>query len=232
MGKEDDGRLLVIIPAYNEEASIGGVLCELRRECPQADVLVVNDGSADGTLRVCREAGCPVLDLPFNLGLSGAFQAGLRYAAQNGYSYALQFDADGQHPADAIPAMLRAVQERHVGVVVASRYLEGQKGWSMREIGSRMIGFCVWLTTGVRIHDPTSGMRLYTAPVIRRLARNMNSSPEPHTLACLLNDGVTVAETPAVMRERKAGKSYLNALSSIRYMFQTCLSILLVNRFQ
>ena len=71
MGKEDDGRLLIVIPAYNEEASIGGVLCELRRECPQADVLVVNDGSADGTLRVCREAGCPVLDLPFNLGLSG-----------------------------------------------------------------------------------------------------------------------------------------------------------------
>ena len=83
MGKEDDGRLLVVIPAYNEEASIGGVLCELRRKCPQADVLVVNDGSADGTLRVCREAGCPVLDLPFNLGLSGAFQAGLRYAAQS-----------------------------------------------------------------------------------------------------------------------------------------------------
>ena len=103
--------------------------------------------------------------------------------------------------------MLRAARERHVGVVVASRYLEGQKGWSMREIGSRMIGFCVWLTTGVRLHDPTSGMRLYTAPVLRRLAGNMNSSPEPHTLACLLNDGVTVAETPPLCASARRGRA-------------------------
>ena len=221
--------LLVIIPAFNEEQNIGHVIDDLERNCPQYDYLVINDGSSDRTAQLCRENGVPLLDLPINLGLAGAFQAGMRYAVRSGYQYALQFGADGQHCAEFVEPMLTCAQEHNRDIVIASRYIEGKKGMSIREIGSRMISVCIFLTTGKRIQDPTSGMRLYHLSVMEKLAHHMNYQPEPDTLAALLRDGATIEEIPATMNERLHGASYLSFANSIRYMFQVCMSILVVN---
>lgn len=226
---EIKANILVLIPAYNEEANIRQVIQELKEKCPEVDYLVVNDGSTDRTLEICRKEGFSVLDLPVNLGLAGAFQAGMRYALRNGYEYAVQFDGDGQHRAEYIPKLLECAISRKKNVVIASRFVNSKKGWSMREIGSRLISACIFLTTGRRIKDPTSGMRLYDRIVIERLAMYINYSPEPDTLAVLLKKGATVEEIPAAMDERAGGASYLTFANSVKYMFNVCVSILLVN---
>lgn len=221
--------LLVIIPAYNEQENIVHVVEDLQRHCPGYDYLVINDGSTDRTLQVCRENGFHVLDLPVNLGLAGGFQAGMRYAVRSGYRYAVQFDADGQHLAEYIRPMYECAEREQKDIVIASRYINGKKGWSPREIGSRLIGLCILLTTGKRIKDPTSGMRLYSREIMKTIASHMNYDPEPDTLAALIRSGASVAEIPAVMNERLSGASYLNFTNSVKYMFYMCISILVVH---
>ena len=221
--------LLVLIPAYNEEKSIKNVISDLQDHCPQYDYLIINDGSTDGTLEVCRKSGYNVLDLPVNLGLAGAFQAGMRYACRNGYRYAVQFDGDGQHLARYISAMEECAESENCNVVIASRFVEHKKGRSLREIGSRLISLCILLVTGKRIKDPTSGMRLYDRATMEKLAAQMNYDPEPDTLAALLKNGAKVREVQASMNERMYGVSYLNFTNSVKYMFYVCTSILIVH---
>ncbi len=224
--------LLVVIPAYNEEKNIQYVVEDLKKNCPQYDYLIVNDGSSDGTMRLCREQGYHVLDLPVNLGLAGGVQAGMRYAVRNGYEYAVQFDADGQHLGEYISVMHACAQKDGCDIVIASRYVEGKKGIGLREIGSRLISLCIFLTTGKRIKDPTSGMRLYDRKIMERIARQMNYDPEPDTLAALIRDGASIREVPAVMNERISGSSYLNLANSIKYMCYMCTSILIIHWFR
>lgn len=221
--------LLVIIPAYNEEKNIVHVMEDLQRNCPQYDYLIINDGSTDHTLQICQEKGYNVLDLPVNLGLAGGFQAGMRYAVRNGYSYAVQFDADGQHLAEYIGQMHERAERNQDDIVIASRFVEGKKGFSMREIGSRMISLCIFITTGKRIKDPTSGMRLYSRRIMKIVASHMNYNPEPDTLAALIRKGAQVSEIPAEMNDRISGVSYLNFTNSVKYMFYMCISILVVH---
>ena len=229
--KESEKRspLLIVIPAYNEENSIRSVVEDIEKHCPQYDYLIINDGSTDRTLEICREGHFHVLNLPINLGLAGAFQSGMRYAVCHGYQYAVQFDADGQHLAEFIAPMLECAREKKCDIVIASRYLERKRGRSFREIGSVLISLCILLTTGRRIKDPTSGMRLYSASVMEKLAMQMNYAPEPDTLATLLKKGFTVCEIPARMQERLYGASYLTFPNAVGYMLYTCVSILVVN---
>lgn len=225
--------LLVIIPAYNEEESITMVVNELKSLCASnIDYIVVNDGSTDRTYDICLKEGFPVLDIPMNLGLAGAFQAGMKYAMREGYSYAIQVDADGQHPIKAVPYMLNYIIDNKCDILIASRFLHGKKNWSMREIGSRMISLCIKLVTRKKITDPTSGMRMYSAAVIKKLATQMNFNPEPDMLVEIIKQGYSVEEFPVIMSERKAGKSYLGALSSLKYMFYICSSIVFVHWFR
>ena len=225
--------LLVIIPAYNEEESITLVVNELKSLCAyNIDYIVVNDGSTDKTYDICLKDGYPVLDLPMNLGLAGAFQAGMKYAYKKGYSYAIQVDVDGQHPINAIPCMLNYIIDNKCDVLIASRFLQGKKNWSVREIGSRMISLCIKLVTGKKISDPTSGMRMYSADMIKKLATQMDFNPEPDMLVEVIKQGYNIEEFPVVMSERKAGKSYLGALSSLKYMFYICSSIVFVHWFR
>lgn len=223
--------LLILIPAYNEEKNLPHVLEDLKTDCPQYDCLVINDGSTDGTAQVCRFYGVSVLDLPVNLGLTGAIQAGMKYAVREGYSYALQFDADGQHCAEYVSNMLECIQKENCNIVIASRYVNQKKGWSSRELGSRLISSCIFMATGQKLKDPTSGMRMYDITVMEKIARYINFSPEPDTLAFLIKGGATVKEVPAFMNERIYGASYLTLSNSIKYMFYVCFSILVVNRF-
>ena len=224
--------LLVVIPAYNEEASIRNTVEGLKKTCPEYDYIVINDGSTDATLDICRENGYSTLNLPMNLGLYGAFQAGVRYAYQEGYSWVLQFDGDGQHPAESVPEMMERASVGDCDIVIGSRYVDNKIGWTPRQIGGRLISLCILIVTGRTIHDPTSGMRLFGRKIIKKIASQMNVNPEPDTLAALMKDGFRVAEVPVVMKERQAGKSYIGGLTSITYMLRTCLSILLIHWFR
>ena len=221
--------LLIVIPAYNEEKNIKYVMDDIKKNCPGYDYLIINDGSSDHTLEVCQRNGYNVLDLPVNLGLAGGFQAGVRYALRYGYRYVVQFDADGQHLAEYIQPMYECAEREKCGIVIASRYIHRKKGKSFREIGSRMISLCIFLTTGKWIKDPTSGMRLYSTDIIQKVAKQMNYDPEPDTLAALMKRGAVVREIPAEMNERISGASYLNFTNSVKYMFYMCTSILVVH---
>lgn len=223
--------LLIIIPAYNEEQNIENVVSFIQKKYSQYDYIVVNDGSKDRTAEICRKNKYELLDLPVNLGLAGAFQAGLKYAHEKNYSYAIQFDADGQHRPEFIEPMLERIKEGY-DIVIGSRFVNERKSGSLRMIGSRMLTVAIKLTTGVRISDPTSGMRMFSKPMIEEFAKNLNYGPEPDTVSYLLKNGAKVSEVQVRMEERQFGESYLNLTRSASYMLKMMISILLVQNFR
>ena len=221
-------RLLIIIPAYNESDNIVRVIDELEETVPQYDYVIVNDGSRDRTGEICREKDYHMLDLPANLGLTGAFQTGMRYAYENGYDAAIQFDADGQHDPKYIPDMVRIMEEKKADMVIGSRFVTEKKPHTLRMFGNTIIEIAIRLTTGKRLTDPTSGMRLYNRKLIQEMAYGVNFSPEPDTVSYLLRCGADVEELQVNVRERTAGESYLSIGKSIRYMVQMCMNILFI----
>ena len=224
-------RVLLIIPAYNEEANIARVVGALKSDYPQYDYVAVNDGSKDETATVCREHGFRFLDLPINLGLAGAFQAGLKYAYNHDYDCAIQFDADGQHRPEYIADMVAALADNDI--VIGSRFVDEPKPKSMRMFGNNLIEAMIRITTGKVIKDPTSGMRAYGRRMIKELAFGPNLGPEPDTLAYLMRKkGARVAEVQVSMDERIAGESYLNFRTSTSYMARMALSVLLIQFFR
>ena len=224
-------KCLIIIPAFNEEESIERVVDNLRENYPQYDYIIINDGSSDRTAEICRRRGYEILDLPVNLGLAGAFQTGLKYAYRKGYDFALQFDADGQHLPEFIGAMLDKIQEGY-DIVIGSRFVTEKKPASMRMLGSNLISIATWMTTGKKVKDPTSGMRVFNRRMIGEFALNLNYGPEPDTISYLLKQGATIAEVQVQMEERQAGESYLNLSRSMMYMMRMLLSILLIQNFR
>lgn len=224
-------KLLIVIPAYNEEGNIVQVVNELVAHYPQYDYVVVNDGSRDHTAALCRQNGFRLIDLPVNLGLAGAFQTGLRYAAENGYDCALQFDADGQHKPEYIQPMLEEL-ESGADIVIGSRFLTVKKPKSLRMLGSYLISWAIRLTTGQAICDPTSGMRMFNRRMVEEFALNLNYGPEPDTISYLIKNGAVVREIQVQMGERLTGTSYLNLTRSVQYMLKMGLSILLIQWFR
>ena len=146
-------KLLIIIPAFNESENIVRVIDELRETVPQYDYVIVNDGSADNTAAICRENGYHMLDLPANLGLTGAFQTGMRYAYEKGYDAAIQIDADGQHDPKYIPDMVRIMEEKGADMVIGSRFVTEKKPHTLRMFGNTIIEIAIRLTTGKRLTD-------------------------------------------------------------------------------
>ncbi|HFH9836782.1 TPA: glycosyltransferase family 2 protein [Streptococcus suis] len=223
--------LLIIIPAYNEEESIQRVIENLIQNYPQFDYLIINDGSKDNTSLICHQKGYCILDLPINLGLAGAFQTGLRYAYKHGYKKAIQFDADGQHLPEYISDLSQQIDQGY-DLVIGSRFVNRQKNWSLRMLGNRLIACAIKLTTGKDIADPTSGMRMFSAPLIKEFALNINYGPEPDTVSYLLRNGVKVKEVQVTMQERQGGQSYLTLSRSIQYMVHMFASILIIQNFR
>ena len=225
-------KVLIIIPAYNEELNIERVVSNLTENFPNYDYVVVNDGSKDNTALICKEKGYNFLDLPVNLGLTGAIQAGMRYAYQNGYDAAIQFDGDGQHRPEYISELEKVIESGEAEVAIGSRFVEEKKPHSLRMLGSNLISLLIKLTTGRTIKDPTSGMRLFGRRVIREFAENINFAPEPDTISYLMKNGVSIKEVQVVMDERVAGESYLNFGKSMKYMLQQCFSIVFIQAFR
>lgn len=225
-------KTLIIIPAYNEEASIEATIRNIHKHCPQIDFVVVNDGSTDCTADICRNNGYPLLDLPVNLGLAGAFQAGMRFACEKGYDAAIQIDADGQHDAAYIMPMLEKLNDSGADIVIGSRFLLERKPHTMRTLGSSLLSFAILITAHKYIGDPTSGMRLYSKKMVDLFANNINFGPEPDTIAYLIRKGCSVEEFQVEMHNRTAGESYLSPFRSVKYMVNMFVSILLVQFFR
>lgn len=225
-------KTLVIIPAYNEEANIVRTVENLKRACPQIDYIVINDGSSDSTGPICREQGYPMIDLPINLGLAGAFQTGMRFAQERGYDRVLQFDGDGQHDPEFIREMEDTMERTGSDIVIGSRFCTQKKPLTLRMLGSRMLSMAILLTTGKKVSNPTSGMRLYNRSMIALFAGNLNFGPEPDTISYLIAAGASVSEVQVQMHERIAGTSYLSMGRSVRYMLHMFISILLIQFFR
>lgn len=225
-------KLLVIVPAHNEEESIVTTVEHLKKEMPEADYIVINDGSTDDTPTLCRKNGYPCIDLPINVGLAYAVKCGMIYAFREGYDYALQFDADGQHDAHYIRPLLDAMRSDGLDVAIGSRYLEAEMPVTMRTIGARMIRGLIRLFSGKTLTDPTSGMRMYSRRVMHTFATRTNMTPEPDTISYLIRCGCRVAEVPVIMHERTAGKSMFSFYNSARYMVHVLFSLCFVQLFR
>lgn len=222
-------RVLAVVPAFNEEECLADTVASLKSTCPDVDCLVVNDGSSDGTWDIVRKNRLRGANLPVNTGLTSAFRTGMKYALRHGYDAVVQFDADGQHLPSYIPVMARKLEETGANMVIASRYLDGTvRPSGARGAGSRLITFLIRLTTGTRITDPTSGMRMYSKEMIRLFATSFDCAPEPDMVALAARRYGPVVEIQATMQERQGGESYLKLGNVIKYMSRTCLSILML----
>lgn len=221
-------KILIMIPAYNEAGNIERVVDNLIENYPQYDYVIINDGSTDDTRKICARRGYNLLDLPINVGLSGAIKSGMRYANCYGYDFVVQLDGDGQHDPAYIRDMQHCMEQTGADIVIGSRFKTERKPINCRMIGSQLITGAIYLTTkGKYIGDVTSGMRLFNKKMIKQFGYDIHYSPEPDTLAYLLNCGVRIEEVQVQMHERVAGSSYLNLPNSAWYMMKMMFSILL-----
>ena len=203
-------KTLVIIPALDEEESLPGVLAALRRQMPELDIVVIDDGSKDGTASVARDAGVAVVSLPYNLGVGGAMRTGFRYALRLGYERAVQLDADGQHdPTDVV--RLLAELDAGADLVVGSRFATNDGHYEVgrtRRAAMRLMRRAVKVVSGREFTDPSSGFRAFSRPMLELFAANYSVDYLADTVEALLTavrSGMRVVEVPVTMRERAGG---------------------------
>jgi glycosyltransferase involved in cell wall biosynthesis len=222
---------LIILPAFNEEGALPGLLAEIREAAPGADIAVLNDCSLDHTAAVARKHGALVLDLPCNLGVGGAVQAGFQYAFQRGYRYVIRCDGDGQHPPSEIPKLVEAMRSGDVDLVVGSRFLENDKdsykSTALRSIGIRGLAFLLTLICRARVTDPTSGFQMLNRPMLTYFARSYPLDyPEPESLALLRRQGYRFREVGTRFRARTTGTSSIRSWGAMYYMLKVGLALL------
>lgn len=201
--------LLFIIPAYNEEEALPGVLAELAAAYPDADVVVIDDGSADATAAVARDGGAVVLQLPYNLGIGGALRTGFRYAVRKGYQRGVQFDADGQHHPDEVPALLAGL-DAGADMVVGSRFSDGTPPYKVGRLRKAAMGILTVTMrrlAGKHFSDTSSGFRAFSRPVLEFFAETYPAEymESVEALFSTVRAGYHVVEVPVHMRERELG---------------------------
>lgn len=172
-----------------------------------------------------------MVSLPINYGLTSGIQVGMKYAKQNGYDIAIQFDGDGQHDAKYLKKLVEKIENDGMDVAIGSRFVEEKKPFTARMLGSRVLSAAIRITTFKKITDPTSGMRAYGKKAIEMFNTNASLTPEPDTVVFMLKKGLKIQEVQVKMRDREFGESYLNAFKSIKYMVNMLLSILLIRNF-
>jgi len=234
-------RILVIVPAFNEAASLPALVASLRRLHPHLQVLIVDDGSEDQTAevaeRLCEGRAVRLISLPCNLGVGGAVQTGLLYARRESYDIAIQVDGDGQHPPSEISSLLAAMHDAHYDLVIGSRFLPIAQGGAAssayqptiaRRLGTRMFSSLLSALCGTRITDATSGFRAFSRRAIALLAaRYPEDYPEVETILMLAQAGMRIGEVPVRMERRASGASSIGAWEAITYMIKVPLAILM-----
>ena len=224
-------RILMIIPAYNEENNIKDTVNSIiNLNNPDIDYIVINDGSTDNTLRVLNDNKFNFINLATNLGIGGAVQTGYKYALYHDYDIAIQFDGDGQHNSEYINALVKEIENGN-DLVIGSRFitnLEGFKSTKMRRVGIVILSSLIKLCTGKKITDPTSGFRACNKKIINLFSSDYPTDyPEPDTAVKIIKKNFKVKEIPVIMNERKKGKSSINILKSVYYMVKVSLSIII-----
>jgi len=220
-------KTLIIIPAYNEALNIEKTVKDITSNT-NYDYVIINDCSKDNTKEVCEKNNFNMLSLPVNFGLTSGIQLGMKYAHQNNYDIAIQFDGDGQHQAKYLKDLVKEIEENNCDVVVGSRFVTEKKPISARMLGSRLISFFIKIVTGKTIKDPTSGMRGYGKQAIKEFVTNASLTPEPDTLVYLIKKGMNIKEVQVEMSDREFGESYLKPLKSIEYMASMVFSIVFI----
>jgi hypothetical protein len=223
-------KILVVIPAHNEERTIGDVVAKAKESVPMADVLVIDDHCSDNTSQVAREAGARVITLPLHLGYGVALQTGFKYALERCYDYVVQMDGDGQHEPRCINDLLAEVRSGAADVALGSRFLRDRshKTQFIRRLGIMLFGFLTSLAIQQRITDPTSGFQALS----RRVVEFHTSDgypidfPDADVLISLSLNGFRIKEVPVIMYQ-KAGKSMHSGLKPFYYVFKMLLSIFL-----
>ena len=223
-------KVLLIIPAYNEQENIEKTVKTIKDNNKDIDYIVINDESKDNTPKILNEKNINHIDLVNNLGIGGAVQTGYKYAYENNYDIAIQFDGDGQHEAKELSKLVEEI-EKGSDIAIGSRFVTESKPKSIRMLGSNLITFITKLTTGKTIKDPTSGMRAYNKDAIKELVYNSGLSPEPDTIVYMLKKKKKIKEVQVEMKERELGESYLKPIRAMKYMINVFCSIIFIRSF-
>jgi glycosyltransferase involved in cell wall biosynthesis len=222
-------KILVVIPAFNEEERIATVIQQVKQHIPEAQILVVNDGSSDRTEPKALECGAKVLSHPFNMGYGVALQTGYKYARRYGFDYVLQMDGDGQHDPQFLRTLLTEVQEGKVDVVIGSRFLGGGEYHVplLRRMGMLLFSLIASQLSGQKITDPTSGYQALGARAIAFCTRDAfpGDYPDADVLVMLHRAGLRMSEVPVVMRPNSDGRSMHSGLKPLYYVYKMLLSI-------
>ena len=231
LNEQKKENILVVIPALNEEEQIATVVQQVTEQVPEAQILVVNDGSSDRTEQKALACGAKVLSHPFNMGYGVALQTGYKYAWKYGFDYVLQMDGDGQHDAQYLRVLLSEVKEGKVDVVIGSRFLRegGYHVPLLRRMGMLLFGFIASRVSGQKITDPTSGYQALGRRVIEFYTRDAfpGDYPDADVLVMLHRAGLRVQEVPVAMRPNSNGRSMHSGLKPLYYIYKMLLSIAL-----
>lgn len=224
------GKLLILIPAYNEKDSIQDVVRSVRQTVPNCDILVIDDGSADNTAQKAAEAGAIVVRHPFNLCIGGAVQTGLKFARQQGYDMVIRVDGDGQHNPEDIQAIYNLLQAGEADAVIGSRFLSKENLMPIafsRRLGIRFFAFLVSCLTRSRATDTTSGFIGLNRRAINVLSEYIPQDyPEVESRILLFKAGLKTLEIPTCMRVRTGGISSINNWSSGYYALKVSIAVL------
>ena len=228
---------ILIVPAYNEEKNIlktyQNIVNYNKINNTNYDILVINDGSHDNTELVLVENKIPHIQLIHNLGIGGAVQTGYKYAYENNYDIAVQFDGDGQHDIKYVEDIINPIINNEVDMVIGSRFIEEKskfKSTKIRQCGINIISFVIKIFTGKKIYDTTSGFRACNRKIIENFSNNYPMEyPEPVSTVSLLKQRYKIAEIPVEMNERTAGKSSIRTWKSVYYMINVILSIFIIS---
>ena len=221
---------IIIIPAYNESGNIENTIKDIKQNAKGFDYIIVNDCSTDNTLEICRENHFNYLNLPINLGIGGAVQAGYRYAYYHGYDTAVQFDGDGQHDALYLSALLEVLEKDEADMAIGSRFIEneGFQSSAMRRMGIKFFTRLIKILTGKRITDPTSGMRMVNRKLIKEFTFSYPKDyPEPESVVTVMCRGYRAKEVPVKMRSRSEGESSISMSKSVYYMIKVSMAIII-----
>jgi glycosyltransferase involved in cell wall biosynthesis len=224
--------VIIIVPAFNESENIKRVVNDIKKENANWDILVVNDCSLDNTSAIAKlTKQAFVLDLPFNLGIGGAVQAGFKYAKTHNYDIAIKYDGNGQHLPDEIKTLLNVLSENNADVVIGSRFLEKHDGFKstlMRRVGIKIFQILNSMLIKQKITDNTSGFIAFNKQVISFFAEHYPTDyPEPESIINLKKNGFVIKEVFVKMQHRQGGKSSISGLKSVYYMLKVILAIIM-----